>query len=121
MIAPAALTCAAACPNGTIPDARATFLVTPAENECSAAQFRSASCGYRFGLPRRRYAIREVRTGPYTMILVCSWPSSAVARASPPESITSVRRCSRAVRSARCASVKTRIASNPPVRVRDSN
>lgn len=40
--------------------------------------------------PCRLYAIREVRTGPYTIIRVCSWPSSVLTRTSPVASATSV-------------------------------
>jgi len=54
LTAPCALTCAAACPNGTIAAAFAARFSTPAEYECPAAQFSSASCGYRFSFPRPR-------------------------------------------------------------------
>src|SRR6266511_1377537 len=47
------------------------------------------------------------------MILVCSRPRSAVTRRSPSASVTSPRRCSRAARTATCASVSRRINSYP--------
>jgi hypothetical protein len=53
-IAPAALTCSAACSKGTIAAAFAARFSTPAEKECRPAQFSSASCGHRFPFPLLR-------------------------------------------------------------------
>ena len=58
------LTCSAACSKGTIADAFAARFSTPAEYECTTAQFSPASCGYRSSFPLLRFAARQARTGP---------------------------------------------------------